>query len=138
MSDAYRKASMDELETALAVHRAAVTAARDWFVRNIVMDEKTADGSPGVFGLLMTAWQDPTAERVVEQMKNAAREKCAGLVCSGCAAGLPVRVAHWAPNALNHIDPLKPWDALYGPDQFACKALWNPAHRSRIAEAIAP
>lgn len=137
MSEADHQASADELDAALVVHRTAVAAARDWFIRNVVMNDKTADGSPGVLGLLMTACQDPTAERVIEQMKNAVREECAKRVCSGCAAGLPVWAAHWAPNGLNHIDLSKPRDPLYGPDRFACKALWNPAHRSRIAEAAA-
>lgn len=125
------------LEAALAVQQAALNAAYDWFVRNTVQNEKTTDGSPAVFGMLMTARQDPTASSVLMGLQDAVREECAKRVCSGCADGLPVRVAHWAPNALNHIDLSKPWDTLYGPDQFACQALWNPAHRSRTAEAVA-
>lgn len=128
-----------ELEAALMVHQAAVAAAYDWFVQNTVINEKTRDGSPAVFGMLMTARQDPTAKSVMQRIQDAVREECAKQVCSGCADGLPVKKAHWAANALNHFDRSKPFDSLYGPVQFACKALWNPVHsRIHLTEVAIP
>ncbi|MDP3727759.1 MAG: hypothetical protein Q8R35_03950, partial [bacterium] len=88
------------LEAAGAVQQVAINAAYIWFVQNTVQNEKTADGSPAVFGMLMTARQDPTASSALRGLQDAVREECAKRVCSGCAAGLPVRVAHGAQNAL--------------------------------------